>query len=289
MQIKYYNWYGGKFRVILYITPLIPLDITAFYEPFMGSGAVTLNKWRSNLEVLNDLDPDLVRLFKLMADKVKGKILLERLLKLEYSEAEFIRAKRATANGFVNIDDEFRKAELTYVLITQSFNNTRKNFRRGMSQRKYTEDLKFHLPYVYERLQGVRVLNMNAIELVAKIKNNPTAFAFLDPPYREELRGKGATKIYKCEMPYSEQVRLLMTIRDAKCRIMLCGYRSKDGHDLYDEYLLPYGWKHYLLAELVKSCQGSLSKRDIGEEWIWVNYELLDCAKYYINLKTCEL
>jgi len=52
---------------------------------------------------------------------------------------------------------------------------------------------------------------------------------------------------------------------------------------------LPYGWKHYKLADLVKSCQSSLSVRDVGEEWIWVNYELPDIAKYFINLKTCGL
>ena len=130
---------------------------------------------------------------------------------------------------------------------------------------------------------------MNAIDLMERIKNNSTAFAFLDPPYRVDLRGKGATKVYKCEMTYGEQVRMLQTIRDAKSQIMLCGYRSANGHDLYDQYLLPHGWKHYKLAELVKACQGSMEKRDIGEEWIWVNYELPDVARYFINLKTCEL
>jgi site-specific DNA-adenine methylase len=254
----------------------------------MGSGAVTLNKRRSNLEVVNDLDVDIVRLFKLMSDKDSGGILLERLLKVEYSEAEFIRAKRATTNNFKYIHDEYRKAELTYILISQSFNNTRNNFRNGMSQRKYTDELRLHLPYVYERLQGVRVLNMNGIDLMENIKYNTCAFAFLDPPYRHELRGEGANKVYKCELPYKEQVRLLTTIRDAKCKIMLCGYHSDDGHDLYDEYLLPYGWKHYKLAELVKACQ-TTEMKDIAEEWIWVNYELPDCSKYYINLKTCEL
>jgi len=129
---------------------------------------------------------------------------------------------------------------------------------------------------------------MNGIDIMEKIKLNAGAFAFLDPPYRHELRGKGADKAYKCELPYKEQVRLLTTIRDAKCRTMLCGYRSDDGKDLYDEYLLPYGWRHYKLADLVKACQMTEIK-DIAEEWIWVNYPLPDCAKYFINLKTCEL
>lgn len=288
-MIKFYNWYGGKFRVVHIILALLPYDITACYEPFMGSAAVTLNKWRNDLEVINDLDPDVAFLFQLMADREKGKILLNRLLQLEYSEADFNRAKRASANRFYYIKDEYRKAELIFILITQSFNATRTHFRRGITKREYRDSLRFHLPLVYQRLQNVRVLNMNGIDIMEKIKLNAGAFAFLDPPYRHELRGKGADKAYKCELPYKEQVRLLTTIRDARCRIMLCGYRSDDGKDLYDEYLLPYGWKHYKLADLVKSCQSGLSVRDVGEEWIWVNYELPDIAKYFINIKTCEL
>ncbi len=287
-MIKFYNWYGGKFRVVHIILALLPYNITAFYEPFMGSAAVTLNKWRNDLEVINDLDPDIVFLFQLMADKEKGKILLERLLQVEYSETEFIRARRAADNRYRYVQDKYRKAELIFILITQSFNATRTHFSRGGTKRKYHDSNSFHLPLVYERLQNVRILNMNGIDLMEKIKSNATAFAFLDPPYRHELRGKGANKAYKCELPYNEQIRLLTTIRDAKCRIMLCGYRSEDGNDLYDEYLLPYGWKHYKLADLVKSCQNTEVK-DIGEEWIWINYELPDVARYFINLKTCEL
>jgi len=289
MLIKFFNWYGGKYRIVHIILALLPDGITAFYEPFMGSAAVTLNKWRSSIEVINDLDPDIAFLFKLMADKEKGKTLLDRLLKIEYSESEFIRAKRASENRFRYIQDEFRKAELIYILITQSFNATRTSFRRGITNSEYQCSQRYNLPLVYQRLQGVKVLNMNGIDLMKEIKHNPTAFAFLDPPYRHELRSKGATKVYRCELPHKEQKRLLKTIADARCKIMLCGYRSKEGVDLYDQYLLPYGWKHYKLAELVKSCQCNMQKRDIGEEWIWVNYELPYVAKYFINLKTCEI
>lgn len=284
-MIKFFSWYGGKIRMVNYIKPLIPMDVTAFYEPFMGSGAVTLNKWRDGVEVLNDVDTDITRLFSLMADKEKGKVLIERLLKLEYSQEQFEIAKKATKNKFLNISDEFRKAELTFILITQSFNSTRKNYRRGVSQETYSNDLYFHLPKVYERLQGVIIKNMDGIDLIQDIKDNESTFVFCDPPYRKELRG--AKDVYKCELSSENQVRLLKTIVNSKCKIMLCGYRSGNGSDLYDEYLLPYGWKHYRIAELVKSCQNKKTK-DIAEEWIWVNYELPTSAKYFIDLSTSQ-
>ena len=137
-MIKFYNWYGGKFRVVHIILALLPYNITAFYEPFMSSAAVTLNKWRTELEVINDLDPDIAFLFRLMADREKGKVLLEHLIQVEYSEAEFIRAKRAADNRYRYIKNEYRKAELIFILITQSFNATRTHFSRGNQKENIT-------------------------------------------------------------------------------------------------------------------------------------------------------
>lgn len=86
-------------------------------------------------------------------------------------------------------------------------------------------------------------------------------------------------------MPMKKQIELLETIKDSKNKIILCGYRENRGEDVYDKYLLPYGWRHYKIAELVKSCQFKEVK-DIGEEWVWVNYTLPEFAKYTIELET---
>lgn len=117
------------------------------------------------------------------------------------------------------------------------------------------------------------------------MRGNANAFVLLDVPYLPEMRASNALDIYGYEMSTKEHIHMLETIRDAKCCIMLCGYRRKNGNDLYDEYLIKHGWKHYKLAELVKSCQNKKEK-DIAEEWIWVNYELPSFAKYVIDLST---
>ena len=181
---------------------------------------------------------------------------------------------------------DLERAEQVYVLISQSFNNTRQSFSKKVYKDTYEYrcDIQFNIPQVYERLRDVRVLNMDGIELLAKISENENAFAFVDPPYRKELRGVGADKIYTFELPHSEQVRLLKTIRDAKCKIMLCGYKAENGKDLYDTYLLSHGWKSYKLADVEKSCQIK-EIRDVGHEYIWVNYELPELSKYVISMK----
>jgi len=151
--------------------------------------------------------------------------------------------------------------------------------------RAYRNSICQNIPLAYERLKDVKVLNMDGIDLLDKIKDNDKAFAFVDPPYKHDLRGKNADKSYACELPHREQIRLLKTIRHAKCKIMLCGYKSEEGEDLYDRYLLPHGWKCYKLADLTKSCQ-TKEKKDKGKEYIWVNYELPEKAKYAISMKT---
>ncbi len=285
MIIKAYRWYGGKIRMVHTINFLIP-EHKAYYEPFMGSAALLLNHPRSELEVINDLDRDLVHFMKTLADREMGKVLVDRLCQLWYGKSEFAEALESKKRNFKGLD-EIDKAVMVFTLITQSFNATRKNFsaKAYKDTNAYREDIKFHIPKVYERLEKVHVENMNGIDLLDKISDNPNAFAFVDPPYRHALRGVGADKAYACELPHSEQIRLLKTIREAKCKIMLCGYRVTGGIDLYDRYLLPYGWKCYKLADIVKSCQASKAQRDMAEEFIWVNYELPDSAKYVISMK----
>ena len=263
---------------------LIP-EHTAYYEPFMGSAAVLLNHPQSRLEVINDLDPDIYHFMKTLADREKGKILIKRLWRLWYGKEFFEEALCYRNNNYEGLDD-IDKAVMIYILITQSFNCTRKSFSNGgfRNTSEYRDDIQFNLPKVYERLRDVRVRNMDGIDLLAKIAPHEPMFAFVDPPYRAELRGRNADKAYACELPHKQQVRLLQTIQKAKCKIMLCGYRSESGMDLYDNYLLPHGYKCYKLMDIVKACQNTKSK-DIGHEFIWVNYELPEAAKYVISLK----
>ena len=107
----------------------------------------------------------------------------------------------------------------------------------------------------------------------------------MDPPYVHSLRGN--TSIYQCEMPLPLQKKMLAVIKKAQCKIMLCGYANPKAKNLYDLELFPFGWKRYKLADLVQSCQCKKGEtKDVGEEFIWVNYELPPIARFYISMKS---
>lgn len=290
MPIKLFNWYGGKQRVLGEILSCVPHHITNWYDACMGSAVVTLNAPRHQIEMVSDLDDELIHLVSLLADKIMGANLVDRLIGLLWSEQVFKQALKAKENGYRGLND-YEKAEMIFITISQSFNSARKNFSRkgsGKNQRDYTNTLLANLPLVYERLQGVRVRKIDCVEVVDKTRNNPNSFVFLDVPYRWELRGVGARNVYGFEMDRKHHLHLLETCRDAKSCIMLCGYHQTVGIDMYDYYLgvgQPDSlWRRYTLAELRKSCQ-TTTKRDVAVETIWVNYELPPMARYYISMK----
>ncbi|MEG0688618.1 MAG: DNA adenine methylase [Hungatella sp.] len=283
MTLKFFRWMGGKIRAVPKIIPLLPEKFDCYYEPFVGSAAVLLNKQRSDLEVINDKDINLSLLHKTMADREKGKRLVDILLKQQCSRNEFLQASQQLRYNARNLDD-VERSRCTFVTISQSFNANRVSPKPSYDVRGYMNDLNCQLPQVYERYADVRVLQGCGIELMEKIKNNANAFAFLDPPY--VMRYRGNKNIYFCEMPDYLQMKMLETIKFAKCKIMLCGYIEPNHEmDLYSRVLLPCGWQRYKLMELVKACQTSATK-DKGEEYIWVNYQLPDCARYVIPLST---
>ena len=278
--IRPFTWYGGKLRMLLELLCLIPLH-TVWCEPFMGSAVVTLNHARSEKEIINDFDSDLVNFFKVLQDHNKGRRMIEKLLTLEYSKETFEIAKQYKKNKYDGFSD-VERAVWEYVLIFQSFNSVRKSFSKGKTTFNYQMDILTNLFEVQSRLKNVDIRQGDGVALIDSLKDNEEAFLFLDPPYVADTRAKGARDIYGKEMSDHEQIRLLETIQHAKSKVLLCGYESR----LYDEYLLTHGYKRYKLCDIVKACQFVEGrKKDIAEEYIWVNYELPFAAKYAISLK----
>lgn len=284
MKIKFFSWYGGKIRFVDTLMLLIPMH-EIWVEVYGGAGSLTLNHGQSKVEIINDFDEDISNLHKIMADPVKGDDFLEKALSLQHDLDSFNEAKRAWKDGFKGFD-EMDRAVSTFRLVSQSFNSTRESYRKNVETWKYQRELLNNLPLVRQRMKGMTVLNVDALELIRKYKDNRDAFLFLDPPYLHELRGKGADKAYKKEMSRRDHIELLKLIRQAKCKILLCCYRGEKD-DLYAKHLLGYGWRCYKLADTFKSCQNKEkgARKDRAEEIVWLNYELPEEAKRGMALK----
>ena len=283
MSTRFFRYYGGKIRMLEKLNALMPKH-EIYLEPFLGSGALALNHERSQVEILSDLDRDIANLFRVLADRKKGLELMGHLTQVPYSRTVFNIARAEQRYNFRGYSD-IERAVLTYIAISQSFNASRSSYSNGgyANTELYHQDMLENLPKVYDRLKDVQVYHADALDLLIKFVDNEDVFAFLDPPYRHELRGKNADRVYRFELSELQQISLLKTIRNANAKMLLCGYKAEKGIDLYDAYLLPHGWKCYKLVDIPKSAQRKDS-RDTATEYIWCNYRLPMGAGYYISM-----
>lgn len=257
-------------------------DCKKWYDLFAGSCCLTLNHMKCTNETVNEANADIYDVLKVIQDEEFCRMFLDEIWEIKYSEEEFDRAKRELNNKGLKLD-RVKRAVNMFIVITQSYNNLGQHYSE-----KYIKNYRitnyFNVKEAHKRLQGVKIRNEDALNILGEIKWDSEAFVFLDPPYLHKYRGKGADKAYgKFEMPEQKHREMLNLARDAECKIMICGYRNKDGTvELYDSILGDNeNWRCYLLKDIHKPNKG----RERAKEYIWVNYELPVYAKHYISMK----
>lgn len=94
------RWHGGKWKLAPQILPFFPPH-RIYVEPFGGAGSMLLRKDRCYAEVYNDLDDEVVNLFRVLRDPHDGQRLGELLRLTPFARAEFM-----DANGEVTADPQ---------------------------------------------------------------------------------------------------------------------------------------------------------------------------------------
>ena len=88
------RYHGGKFRLAAWIIEKMP-EHTCYVEPFGGAAGVLLQKPRSYAEVYNDLDGEVVNLFRVLRDPEMNQRLRDACILTPYSREEFCAAREA--------------------------------------------------------------------------------------------------------------------------------------------------------------------------------------------------
>lgn len=266
------RYHGGKFRLAKWITGFFP-EHHCYVEPFSGAASVLLQKERSHGEVFNDLDSDIVNLFKVLRDEQQSKRLIELLHLTPYSREEFYLAYEKT-------EDAIEKARRTVVRSAMGFGSGAATFHktgfRCEAKRQYNtsahvwEKYPDVIQFVCQRLKGVNIENRPAIECINYHDSEQTLF-YVDPPYVPNSRdSRYAGSIYQHEMTEQDHEALLKSILDLKGMVIISGYDS----DLYNDYLA--SWRKEEKSARISAGRGT-GKR-IECLWISLNCESKEMA-----------
>jgi DNA adenine methylase len=237
------RWLGGKYRLAPWIVSHFP-EHRIYLEPFGGAGSVLLHKPRAYNEIYNDLDGELVNLFRVLRSDDAPELL--RLLALTpYAREEYWAAFEPT-------DDPIERARRTVVRshLAHGTGGARLDRPTGFRSDGTTAttnvagewaDLPEALQAVVERMRGVNIEQRPAIELVRRF-NGKKVLVYLDPPYVPATRSTKSRKpgeryhTYQFEMTEDDHRELLATCCESEAMIAISAYPDA----LYDE-LLP-GW-----------------------------------------------
>jgi DNA adenine methylase len=186
------QWVGGKRRIIPYIK--YP-KFTRYVEPFVGGGAVLfdiLTKRLAKEVYINDLNTDLINLYRVVRDNVSPLIrtlnTLERgFVKSGYSDAYYYEQRNLYNHPLT--DDPVAKSARLIFLNKAGFNGLYRvnkqgelNTAVGSSSRRMSITDKLNLREVSKALEYVSIINNDYISMGDWI--NKDTFVYLDPPYQ---------------------------------------------------------------------------------------------------------
>lgn len=230
------RWHGGKWRLAPWIIAHLPPH-RIYVEPFGGAASVLLRKPRSYAEIYNDLDGEVVGLFRVLRDPVLAEQLEQQLRCTPFARSEWLaaydwcadpveQARRLIVRSFMGYGSDATRRDLTTGFRS---NSNRSGTTPAQDWRNYP-DLLHRLT---ARLQGVVIENRPAAEIMAK-HDAPDVLHYVDPPYVPSTRNISHRRHgYNHELTEPDHHVLLRQLRALRGAVVLSGYP----HPLYDETL----------------------------------------------------
>jgi len=244
---------GSKWSLADWIISHMPPHQT-YLEPFFGSGAVFFTKPPSALETINDIDGDVVNLFRVIRDRPNE---LARLVYwTPYSREEYYAAYDMDGA------DELERARRFLVRCWMGQGPKlcgRTGWRSVMNAAdpqpvQQWADVPNRIRVMAERLRNAQIECQPAIKLIERYKL-PDVLIYADPPYVHETR---SGDIYRHEMTDQDHMDLLDALDAHPGPVLLSGYANK----LYEERL-----RHWH-----RETRKSLAQRGkVAEEVLWIN------------------
>ena len=203
---SFLSWVGGKNYLKKEIVSRFPEKYERYIEVFGGAAWVLFYKDKNGYEVYNDLNSDLVNLFKCV--KFHSPELKRELSGGLNSRQLFNEMKESC--GFKGLTDIQRAARF-FMLIKTSYGSKGNYFG---CVKKNINTMADYLDSVQERLCNVIIENMSFEKIIERYDKKDTLF-YLDPPYY------GAEKYYQKEFSGENHIKLAEMLKSIKGKFIL--------------------------------------------------------------------
>ena len=168
---------GSKWRLAEWIVSLMPPH-KSYLEPFFGSGAVFFKKPPSRIETINDLDGEIINLFRCIREQPEE--LMRAVAYTPYSRGEYEQAwDHFKAGGQVR-PDGIEAARLTLVRYWQAHGSTvvyKGGWKNDRAGREYAYDVRYwrqlpeRIAAVVERLKDAQIEQVPAVDVIRRFRH----------------------------------------------------------------------------------------------------------------------
>ena len=242
---------GGKSRLRKQIIEMIP-EHTCYCEPFFGAGWVYFGKEKSKVEIINDIDKELINLFRMIKYHAPE---IERMLEYEFSGRDIFEEYK---NYTIDYLTEIHRAVRFLYLISQSFAGKGENYEYRTDTRPCPHIFyKGVLGDIKERLRNTYVENLSFEKIIDKYDRDYTFF-FCDPPYFE-------TAGYGFEFGEKEHILLRDKLKNIKGKFLLTINDHLETREWYKDF-------NFKNVEVGYSVSNKNSGRRKYKELIITNY-----------------
>lgn len=268
-----FRYAGGKFYARKLIAEHI-IDTKVYCEPFAGGASIFFYKEKSEINILNDLDEDIILVYRMIRDRPEDMIeLLGTFMEPSKEAHSYYKNEYKPKNELEQAVRWFYLNRISYSGIMK-FENM--YFGYGEKYSMTPKNWPRNIRRTSEKLQGVNLECRSAIDIIDSLPDN--SLAFIDPPYFNADQDKFYTKYFSRE----DHLELVECIRRNFDRLkMFITYDNCDEiKELYSfmPYMYDKEW-NYCISRTddqkagKKLADGYKGARDKGKELFILNYE----------------
>lgn len=257
------SYYGGKQNLITTILPLIPKH-TTYTETFVGGGAIFWAKPKSEVEIINDYNRELINFYECVQNDF---VELEKMIRISLHSRSIHNDATVIYNN-PHMFNRLKRAWAVWVLAAQSFSSMLDGSfgydkLRGTTSQKITAKREAFTIDLSIRMQNVQVECPDALRVINS-RDHSEAFHYCDPPYFNSDCGHydGYSR--------DDFENLLKTLSRVEGKFLLSSYPS----DVLADYTKQEGWHVKALEQTVSVANGTGKPGKKKIEVLTANYDL---------------